>query len=461
MKKVLMVSIVPPFPDDQGNRVATRNIMNCILELGYNIDLVLQAGYDRKGLQAAYGNRVKVIETKSADSFDERNNKEKKRHIKELLKEFSESEFDAIIKDEIFDACNHFHPFSFISCDTVEKCETLLKENEYGFIVCNYIYTLRVIRDLEKKFNLPKVFVITYDAVSRLDFQAREFGIDTAYRACSARMEADCLNYSDVVCCITDFEKRYFERIGVKRKRVLMEYDAEESIGEEGLEEDVYEKRKIIFIGSNNPLNQLGIKGFLEKCWGKISEEVPGTKLSIIGNVCNSLDEYRRADVILRGRLSEDDVKEEMRSAFASINPVYLGTGLKIKSVDALCFGLPLVSTPCGIEGLESFINKGCLLANNWDEFSDQLLRLYNNKGLWEKLRKGALEGSKARFSKEAVYSEFLQAVSEGGAHELSDVEKSNTGFLSCNQTEVGMKTKKMQRGEMSRRFHFFKKRKE
>ena len=71
------------------------------------------------------------------------------------------------------------------------------------------------------------------------------------------------------------------------------------------------------------------------------------------------------------------------------INPPSIGTGLKIKSIEALGFSKALISTSVGADGLENGINSVFLLANNANEFCNAInsiifdtniyLRLCNN----------------------------------------------------------------------------------
>jgi ribosome biogenesis protein Tsr3 len=51
------------------------------------------------------------------------------------------------------------------------------------------------------------------------------------------------------------------------------------------------------------------------------------------------------------------------------INPVRFGAGLKIKTVEALANGLPLVTSEEGARGLASLDREAILIARNVDQF--------------------------------------------------------------------------------------------
>nr|WP_300825230.1 glycosyltransferase [uncultured Acetatifactor sp.] len=413
-KKILFITMVPPFPDTQGNRVVTRNFMSLLIREGYYIDIVIQAGYDERAIKDNFADKVSIFRTyKSVADEKEIEIEEYKKKIREQMHFFLENDaidYEISTLKEIFCAANHRHPFSFISNQTVEKAEELFVENSYSYIVCNYAYSLRVIEKLGQKFELPPVITITHDALSRLDIQTFSYGIDTIGRACSKAVEAECLNFSDIVCCISKYELDYFKAIGVKSRRVLVEYDAFEHTGESELNSENFINKKICFFASGNPLNEQGIKLFLENCWIEILKRVPGAKLDIIGDICQKI-QNKYDNVSLLGRLDESDLINALKESTIAINPVFLGTGLKIKSVDMICMGLPFVSFPSGVEGLEELESCSFLMAREWDDFTDKVVFLLQDEQMWNEIRIRGKQAAKSRFSKEKVYADLLNAM--------------------------------------------------
>lgn len=414
--RILMVTIVPPFPDDQGNRVVTRNVMDIVISCGYKIDMVLQGGYDKKRFAEHYKDHVEVVNTRAKENFRESVHmpykQEIQQQIRKILQNESMDEYQKAIFTEMFLAANHYHPFDFLSDETVQATVRLLHDRQYDMILCNYIYSLRVVKELADTHVLPPVIVITHDSISRLNRQALEYGMNTEHRACSAPMEAECLNYADVVCCITDYERKYFLDIGVKAKCIRMEYDAYERIGNLTVKQKAFDDKIICFFASGNPLNEKGIKDFLQYCWKDIIAEEPHMKLMIIGNICEKIDKKKKyKNVTLAGKVSEEQLMEYMSKAFLSVNPVYIGTGLKIKSVDSICMGLPLVSFACGVEGLEELENIAYLKADDWKDFKNKILMLSRDRKKWEQMRVEGKAAGRKRFSKEEVYKGFTDSV--------------------------------------------------
>lgn len=72
------------------------------------------------------------------------------------------------------------------------------------------------------------------------------------------------------------------------------------------------------------------------------------------------------------------------------VNPVRQGTGLKIKCLEAIAYGKPLVSTSEGLAGIENACNTVALKADTAKTLADHLENLINNSQLRERLQGNA-----------------------------------------------------------------------
>jgi glycosyltransferase involved in cell wall biosynthesis len=86
------------------------------------------------------------------------------------------------------------------------------------------------------------------------------------------------------------------------------------------------------------------------------------------------------------------DVKEAYARAAVVINPVLAGTGLKTKTIEALAFGCPLVSTSCGAEGLEAAAGSAFYLADDPVPFAAAVIELLTDPERAAGFAKGALQ---------------------------------------------------------------------
>jgi glycosyltransferase involved in cell wall biosynthesis len=81
--------------------------------------------------------------------------------------------------------------------------------------------------------------------------------------------------------------------------------------------------------------------------------------------------------VILTGYL--DDVRPTVAQSWACVVPLRIGGGTRLKILEAMALGTPVVSTSKGAEGLEITPGEDILIADEPTEFADAVLRLLDD----------------------------------------------------------------------------------
>ena len=213
-----------------------------------------------------------------------------------------------------------------------------------------------------------------------------------------------------VVVAISSSEADYFREIGVENPIVLTELDAAEEMAPFRIPEVAFERRTIIFHGSANPMNIAGLDWFVDECWATILTDVPDARLIVCGRV-GSAWKPALPGIELAGELQRDEMLRLCSTASIAINPCVAGTGLKIKTVEAACLGLPAVCLPTAVDGLEDVANRFAIVATDGPEFAAGCISLLTNASLWAGLRAGALATADSRFSAGAVYHALDQAM--------------------------------------------------
>ena len=107
-----------------------------------------------------------------------------------------------------------------------------------------------------------------------------------------------------------------------------------------------------------------------------------------------------------------DDLSELYRSARVVINPVLAGTGLKIKTVEALSRLRPIVTWPTGVEGLPETLKTLCDVVDNWYEFGPRVVsRLTTDRA--ESFTAEEVRQIATATSPETVYTELSTVLRE------------------------------------------------
>lgn len=166
----------------------------------------------------------------------------------------------------------------------------------------------------------------------------------------------------------------------------------------------------ILYVGSSNPFNVHGLEQFLREAWGAIVTSVPGVTLRIVGSV-RPIQGPVPEHVVRVGRVTDEDLALEYQRAHVVINPQLAGTGLKIKCVEALSAGCPMVMNSAGADGLEEGAGSAFLLASNWTEFSAHVIRLLRDEPFRLTLEAGATLFASRLFSSAAVFSELASVL--------------------------------------------------
>jgi glycosyltransferase involved in cell wall biosynthesis len=134
--------------------------------------------------------------------------------------------------------------------------------------------------------------------------------------------------------------------------------------------------RQVLYVASDNPMNRHGLRDFLRFAWPRVRARVPDAELVVVGAVGESLP-LVPAGVTVLGRV--EDLTPLYRRCRAVINPAVAGTGVKIKTLEALSHLRRVVTWPNGVDGLSPAVAGLCRTVQDWYTFSEQLSEVLTN----------------------------------------------------------------------------------
>jgi FkbM family methyltransferase len=224
--------------------------------------------------------------------------------------------------------------------------------------------------------------------------------------------EAQLLSLADIIIAIQEEEAKVFQSMVPERRVVTVGHWAESifAAGTPPIGDGV------MIVGSNNPSNIHCLKQFLKDGWPKVLRAVPDARLRVYGRLAEEISE--QDGVALIGFVPSLD--PAYAAAKVVINPVQLGTGLKIKTVEALARGKAVVATSEGSAGLPD--DGAFIIEDDPETFAAHVSGLLMNDEERATYEQRALSYAKRRFSCEAVMAEVIAAIQER-AETVKDIE--------------------------------------
>ena len=132
-----------------------------------------------------------------------------------------------------------------------------------------------------------------------------------------------------------------------------------------------------VFLGALSvPHNQFSIIYFIETQMDNIIDKIPGVRLRVIGR--GESRELLRLAQKYKGIVSIEGFLDDLDTVFsescAMIIPLLYGSGVKIKTLEALARALPVISTDFGVEGIPVTNSVNCIVENDINQYP-QLMR--------------------------------------------------------------------------------------
>jgi glycosyltransferase involved in cell wall biosynthesis len=95
------------------------------------------------------------------------------------------------------------------------------------------------------------------------------------------------------------------------------------------------------------------------------------------------------------------------------ICPIRIGTGIKVKLLEALSFGKVCVATEAAAEGLEPYAGKYFLIGKDAKDTLEKISSLFNDRERYEKI-KSALPAFCREYNHSSQFRELYKAIRQG-----------------------------------------------
>ena len=323
-KNILIISDTPTHPTIAGNRQAILSYCDLLDKSGFNVFFL----YIKSPLRDR-----EVVE-------------EMKDYWKDNLFVFRVSLFQFFLQCAIlviarvltknYCSLDIFCPW-FVS----RKVRKLVKQYDIESVIVNYIWLTKIF----KQINIKNRIIYTHDV-----FSYKYLKGNSRWFSYSPNVESIALQRCNKILAIQENEAIYFQYLSPLSK-VYTVFSPFKFHSQTVLHNNF----NLLFFSGDNTYNQNGIKKFVNDIFPFIKSKYPYIKVKIGGGICSHLKEYNDESICLMGKY--DDPADFYALGNIVINPVYEGTGLKIKTFEAISYGKVVLAHPHSFEGVYDPVN--------------------------------------------------------------------------------------------------------
>jgi polysaccharide biosynthesis protein PslH len=388
MRKILLVAPVPTHPSTTGASARVRHMGESLLSMGHEVHFLhLQQPIwaSDAAMRGYWKDRFHAFRGLSPASCIGRGRRK-------LLRVTAKTFHLNLPVDSYFDsACGRY-------------LRELLDRHLYDVVIVSYVFYSRLFESVP---DTVLKLIDTHDVFSDRYRLYREHGQAGEFFSTAREEEGKALDRADGVLAIQAWDASHFRSL-TETPVAVVGHLAPSATGDGARSATSRDaapaSHAMLFVGGPMGINVHGLTWFIDQVLPLVRRDVPEAELWLVGGICGRFGKdmpgVRRFGFV-------DRLDDLYRRAAAVINPQRFGTGLSIKSVDALAHGAPLVTTASGARGLEEGAGTAFLQADSAGEFGECLVQL-----LREPVQAEALAARGAAFASR-YYQRNLQTLAD------------------------------------------------
>ena len=387
--KVLILCHKPPYPAIDGGCVAIKNMAENLLGLGYEVNIISLATFKHPFVPSAY-----------PEGFLERTNFKAvdidiKLNVLDAFSNLVTSDsynisrfFASNVENELKDALAQFRP----DCVFLES----LFMGPYLSTVRNFDRNIKVVL---RSHNLEYLIWQRHKENSNNPLKKLYLGLLVNQLR---DYEFDILKQVDGVLSISPLDKKhYLEKTELQAPLEVI------SLGIDIDTSEIPEIKPNAFfhLGAMDwEPNKQGLQWFLENVWPKIIAHSPDATLTLAGkDISNyqlpSAAEGKNVHIVEK----VNDAKSFMTSHGIMLVPIIIAGGIRIKIIEGMSYGVPVVSTIIGAEGLNAKDGEEIMTADCADHMASKAIQLISDPTTLANIRRKGLNFAKQNFDNESI----------------------------------------------------------
>jgi sugar transferase (PEP-CTERM/EpsH1 system associated) len=298
--------------------------------------------------------------------------------------------------------------------------EKLLGENDFDIVQMESIHLMSYLPILRQARRRPIVVCDWHNIESELmqRYSEREPGfLRRAYATRTARLmsafEKRALREFDAHITVSQRDAGGLQALNPEARIFVIENGVDTAFYSEPEMErgDGSPAHRIVFVGSMDyHANIDGAVNFARQVWPRVRERLPQLTFTIVGKDPSA--EVRELSQLpgIEVTGTVDDVRPFYRDAIAAVVPLNVGGGSRLKILEAMAAGVPVISTTLGAEGLEVRADENILIADANEQLAEAIIKLVEDEARREELIAAGRELVSSRYDWSGLGNELFRA---------------------------------------------------
>jgi glycosyltransferase involved in cell wall biosynthesis len=365
---ILVLSNKPPFPPKDGGAIATFNLAKGLAENGHFVHVLAMNTSKHKvdvQLLPVFNNLTfTYVETNTEIKF-----------------------LDAFVN--LFYSRLPYNAERFISKGYLSELEKILKKQHFDIVQLEGPYLWFCVGMIKKYSNAPISFRahnVEFEIWQRTA-QAEKNIIKRFYLKHLAkrikRLELSIINSYDFLIPITARDEKLFCSFGNTKPSFVIPV----GIDIPELKKDAFNTKSIFYIGALDWVpNQEGLLWFIDNVFPDIIEQHNDIQFHIAGRNAPAwlIKKFEHNNIVYLGEI--DDAHSFIINSGIMLVPLFSGSGMRVKIVEGLALGKPIITTSIGAEGIDITDGENIIIADDRETFYKKLIELIEDSGKAELL---------------------------------------------------------------------------
>jgi sugar transferase (PEP-CTERM/EpsH1 system associated) len=274
-----------------------------------------------------------------------------------------------------------------------------LDEFEFDLVQIESIHLMEYLQIIGAARNRPKVICDWHNVESELMQRYSEREKNPLHRAYASRtarkmgeFERRAMNEFDAHVVVSERDAEQLRRVNPAARIFVIEngVDVAHYSGRQAESAALAAtSRRILFVGSMDyHANCDAVVDFAREVWPLVRERRPELVFTIVGRDPSAAVRELALIPGVEVTGTVDDVRPFYREATAAVVPLKTGGGSRLKILEAMAAGVPVISTRLGAEGIDVKDRENVLLAETANEFRDAITEIIDDHELRDKLLK-------------------------------------------------------------------------